>query len=222
MTIKRFLQTLFTPNYEDIETLVRAFPSTLDNDVRTVTSLLPFQEREIQASDGIVRRVDISVLTLKTKIIIAEVGGERVQIPCRVYFNEPHFALVERLTSVQQSILHCIYLRSHNGYIRQKHLESLRGISEDFVHPFVIQLLGEYVVEILDVLDRLFTDSVADAYAPFLLSNSFYWKQTQSRMISYWDAYYRQDFPKLNQYVGKHIIDRLNSATRRMDSNRLR
>ena len=218
MNIKRFIKSLFTPNYEDIESLVRAFPFALDRDVRAVASILPFREREILASDGIVRRVDVSVSTVKTNTIIVEVGGERLQIPYRVYFNEPDLALAERLTSVQQSILHCIYLRNHNGYIRQKHLESLIGISEDFVRPFIVQLLGEYVLEILEILDRLFTDSVADAYAPFLLSNPVFWKQTQSRMVSYWDAYYRKDFPKLNQYVGKHIVDRLNSAIRRMNS----
>ena len=218
MSIKRLFQRLFTHNFEDIERLVGAFPLALDEDIRKVAQILPFKEREIVAGRGTVKWVDNFISTIRPQELIVEVVGERLTIPYRVYFNEADLVLVERLSSVQRSILHCIYSRHYNGYIRQKHLESLIGISEDFVCPFVIQSLGEYVVEILEVLDRLLTTPVVDRYASFLSCNRFFWKQTQSRMVSYWDAYYRQDFPELNQYVGKRISDRLNAAIRRMNS----
>jgi hypothetical protein len=212
MSIKRFIQGLFSSNDEDIGTLVRAFPSVLADDVRVVAGILPFEEREILAGVETVRWVDNFVSTINPQEIIVDVGGDTIRLPYRVYFKEPQLAQVESLTPVQQSILHCIYLRHHDGYIRQKHLESLTSISENFVRPFVIQLLGEYVIEILQVINRRLNDDVATGYASFLLANKSYWQRIQSRMISYWDVYYRPSFPKLEQYIGKQIAYRLNVA----------
>ena len=138
-------------------------------------------------------------------------------MPYRIYLNEPVEDKLAALSERQQVILHCLYLRHHDGYIRQKHLEQLIGRTEAFVCPFTVQLLGEYVVEILLVLEKLITSADLTDYAEFLDSNRFYWKQTQSRMVSYWNEYYRADFPRLQDYVGKRLADRLNAAMRHLE-----
>ena len=46
-------------------------------------------------------------------------------------------------------------------------------------------------------------------YVKFINENSRYWKQTESRMISYWNEYYRDNFPLLKDYIGKKIVDEI-------------
>jgi hypothetical protein len=77
------------------------------------------------------------------------VEGELVSIPYRIYNAEPVLSAAQRLLSVQQTILACLYTRHHNGHVRQRHLETIVGHAEDWVAPFVVQLLGEYVVQIV-------------------------------------------------------------------------
>ncbi|MEV6781593.1 hypothetical protein [Streptomyces sp. NPDC051098] len=69
-----------------------------------------------------------------------EVWGETVTIPSRTYHDEPESEAVRSLTATQQAILHCLYSRHCDGRIRQRHLESLVGVHEAWVVPFVVQL----------------------------------------------------------------------------------
>jgi hypothetical protein len=133
-------------------------------------------------------------------------------IPCRNYFNEPADEKETQLTALQKTILNCIYLRHHNGFVRQRRLEQLINRDDYFVIPYTFQLLGEYVVEILEVLEAHVNSTTITNYVKFINENKKYWQQTESRMISYWNAYYRQRFPKLKDYVGKQIIDSIKAS----------
>jgi hypothetical protein len=105
-------------------------------------------------------------------------------------------------------------LRHHNGFVRQKSLERLVDNTDYYVVPFIFKLLGEYVVEILFVVVRCINEKTIDQYLKFIGENEKYWQQTESRMISYWNVYYRAipKYKKLNDYIGKQIIDRINEA----------
>lgn len=67
------------------------------------------------------------------------------------------------------------------------------------------------------VLDRHINDKTIDKYIRFIAENKRYWQQTESRMISYWNEYYRRpNFKKLNDYIGKQIVDKLKKRTHNM------
>lgn len=84
---------------------------------------------------------------------VVEVQGETVAIPYRIHNEEPETGGSERLlTETQQVILHCLYSRHGDGRVRQRHLEKIMASSEPWVVPFVVQLAGEYVLEILDAI----------------------------------------------------------------------
>jgi hypothetical protein len=85
--------------------------------------------------------------------------------------------------------------------------------SEYWITPFTIQLLGEYVYELLQLLDRHINDKTIDNYERFTKENSKYWHQTESRMISYWNEYYRRQFPKIKEYLGMQIVYRIKKRT---------
>lgn len=83
-----------------------------------------------------------------------EVQGGVIAIPYRIYHGEPRPKAERSLSATQQVILHCLYSRHHDGYVRQRHLEQIVGEGDPWVVPVVMQLAGEYVLEILDVINR--------------------------------------------------------------------
>lgn len=117
------------------------------------------------------------------------------------------------MTDKQKDILNCIYLRHHNGYLREKRLNLISDSSENWTIPFIIQLVGEYVYELLPVIDKKINENTLDYYAQFRNENPTYWQQTESRMISYWNEYYRDQFPKLKEYLGFEIMNRVKKQT---------
>ncbi|MDB4286055.1 hypothetical protein N9933_02015 [bacterium] len=80
---------------------------------------------------------------------------------------------------------------------------------EYWITSFAFQLLGEYVFEILEVLDKQLDDNKLENIKQFSLENPKYRQQTESRMVSYWNEYYRRKFPMLKHYVGRLIFDQI-------------
>ncbi len=174
--------------------MVNAFPQSLKKDVESVSNFLSDKNFDIHP-------------TVEQGIIL---DGEKLTIPGRVYFDKPNDVVASSLTKIQQIILDCIYLRHHNGFVRQERLEKLKNIDEYFVTPFIFQLLGEYVVEILEVINSQVTESKLKNFAKFVNENPKYWMQTESRMVSYWNEYYRRPtYPKIKDYVGYEIMKKI-------------
>jgi hypothetical protein len=85
-------------------------------------------------------------------------AGSLVRVPGRVYFAEPVAGAEQVLTGRQQQVLHSIYLRHHDDYVRQRRLEQLLATPVDaFTVPFTFSLIGDYVKEILEVLEGTLT-----------------------------------------------------------------
>ncbi len=198
-------------NYTEYrQRLLNAFPKTLKSDVEAVLNILPFDVNIVKLTGGQFHKVDNLI---HPSTLTIQLENEVLTIPYRLYFNEPVSKKETKLTDTQQTILNCIYLRHHDGYLRQSRLEKLIEKNEYWVTPFTIQLLGEYVYEILQVLDKHINDKTIDNYERFVKENSKYWQQTESRMISYWNEYYRRQFPKLKDYLGRYIVDRIKKRT---------
>lgn len=195
-----------------------AFPSVLSKDVETVISILPLKDKHVILCDGQTHKVEDLIHENFQKV---KLDNENLEINYRLYFNEPSIDLEKELTAIQRCILNCIFLRHHNGYIRQKRLENLNGSKEYFVTPFVFQLLGEYVIEIVEVIDKQNNNIWLKNFAKFVNENPKYWIQTESRMISYWNEYYRRPkIPNLKDYVGYKVVKKIKGehTTRYMKS----
>lgn len=189
--------------------LLSAFPKILKSDVEAVLNILPFEINNVILADGQMHKVDSLIHPFSLTI---QLGDELLISPYRLYFNEPGTEIENNLSELQKTILSCIYLRHHNGYLRQRRLEMLVDKNEDWVTPFKLQLLGEYVFEILEVLDKHINDNSLSSYIKLVNENPKYWQQTESRMISYWNEYYRWKYPKLRKYLGRQIADRIKKA----------
>ena len=134
-----------------------------------------------------------------------------IHLPVRTYFKLPNNPQFSNFPIIQQKILCCIYTRHHDGFIRQTMLERLLNSPlDDFVIPYVFQLLGEYVQEILKTIEPYINENNHILFAQFILENPKYFQITESRIISYWNEYYRHTQNKyFKDYIGAKILTKL-------------
>jgi len=186
------LETL-APRPETIKHLQAAFPSYLSKDVEAVVAILPTCFLEPT-------QYDVGPITI---------SGELIHIPSRIYSPEPRLASLYGLSAQELAILACIYTRHHDGFIRQKYLEKLFSQDEIWVCPFVLQLIGEYVVEIIEVILHNINRMPMQSYHKFINENPAFVYLLKQRIVSYWNCYYRSRFPHFEHYVGFQIANML-------------
>jgi hypothetical protein len=103
--------------------------------------------------------------------------------------------------------LNCIYSRHHNGFVRQRHLENLLAADDEWVVPFVLQLLGEYVLEIVQQLQSNLAKLAGPQFSNFTDENPEFVERTKSRIISYWNCYYHHLYHRFSEYPGFLVAD---------------
>jgi hypothetical protein len=112
------------------------------------------------------------------------------------------------MTDVQRLILQCLFTRHHDGLVRQLYLERIIRSRDPWVFPFVTQLIGEYVIEILEIIHQNLNKLDTLGYREFLVGNPQFLQITNHRVLSYWDCYYRDT--GRNEYVGFKLTNFLN------------
>jgi hypothetical protein len=115
------------------------------------------------------------------------VGTEHVTIPNRLHLD-PTFIHVDSLTLLQKEMVDCLLTRHTDGFVRQRHLARIVGLSHTWIPPFVVQLAGEYVVEILNVIYQSLPALDTVVYREFLCHNPAFLALTGQRIASYWTA----------------------------------
>ena len=151
-------------------------------------------------------------------------------IPGRIYNGEPPETEIETLTPTQQLMLHCLYTRHHDGLVRQRHLAAILGSSEPWVAPYVVTLIGEYVVEILEDIENEFEkfDHLGlwpmQSYARFVNDNRAFFDLVAARVASYYSEYYAfqyarfaapRDISGRGVYPGFTLLEKLREAVER-------
>jgi hypothetical protein len=88
------------------------------------------------------------------------------------------------------------YSRSHDGYIRQRHIKRLIDAEEHWVVPYVVAAIGDYVIEIVqEVADGLRRFSRQGswhdvAYRHFVANNYDFTALVRQQATSYLNCYY--------------------------------
>jgi hypothetical protein len=176
-----------------------AFPRSVRAEAVDVAGALP------HASLGPLGKFDVDVV------------GERLTIPDRIYQAEvpdPY----ENWSATQRLIADCLYTRHHDGRVRERHARRIVEDPSPWVVPFVVHLVGEYVLEIVLALNERLNDvstagSVQQrAYGAFASANPRFLRLTRARVVSYWDCYYRRQFPSLVDYPPHRLIEAIEKA----------
>jgi hypothetical protein len=75
-------------------------------------------------------------------------------VPKRIYNPEPAEHVLTGLSKMEAVVAAAIYSRHDDGFVRQRQLGTLLGAEEPWTAPFIVQLLGEYVIEICRDIER--------------------------------------------------------------------
>lgn len=129
--------------------------------------------------------------------------GSTVTFPYRVYFIDDEKIYNELEDKEEQFIYSCIYTRSCDGYVRQKHLRKI--IKKDYPQwcmPYILKLSSEYVVEIIDDIYEYMETRDNTLFQIFCENNPYIFRYSYSRMVSYWNEHYRCRCYKFHNYVG--------------------
>lgn len=172
--------------------LQKSFPFHLASDIEIICKIIQFNSV-------------FGPNELRHRYYSFNLSGDKIQIPPRIYVDEVNF---EHLSEIQKILLGCYFTRHHNGFIREKYLRKVITTQWEWVIPFVILLLGEYVVEILDVIYEHLDNLDLSLYRKFIENNMDFYIVTKQRMISYWNCYYRGQY-RLEDYVGFKIVNKL-------------
>ena len=164
--------------------LVEAFPESLHSHVRAVLAVIPGTAQPRSAAD-------IGSITL---------NGRPLRIPARIYLPEPDWREIDSLAAVERSIAACLYTLHHDGHVRQRALERVATLDQMWAAPFVLQLLGEYVIELVTGAASLLQGPPKDAFVVFLRENPEFLELIAQRATSYWNVYYRTQFRKREDY----------------------
>lgn len=180
--------------------LAAAFPARLAGDVQSVLAVMP------DASLPPVRSFEVGL------------QGGSIAIPSRIYNEEPDVGWERVLTETQQMVLHCLYSRHSDGRVRQRHLEQIMTSREQWTVPFVVQLAGEYVLEIIDAISQGLPDLAVPGsacrrrYGEFIARNPAFFARTERRVVSYWSVYYRWKYTEFGTYPGSALMEAFRAA----------
>jgi hypothetical protein len=160
-----------------------------------------------------------------TERFAVKVEGERVLIPARLHFASEALPLIQ--SDDAWRLARALQTRSNDGFERQRAARDLLADLQPWSAPFIVALIGEYIVQILDDIAAALTPENARMLGTFIAQNQSYWGTTKRRVTSYWNAYYRSDLAtsprpewarnfrplfQQNEYVGFTLIKQLEAA----------
>lgn len=134
------------------------------------------------------------------------VNDEEVHIPYGVYFGDP--ILSDARSKIETAMIHCVYTRHHDGYRRESHLKHVLRSPSPWAAPYLMRLLGEPVVEIVERIESALTAEWTDELRIFAQENDAFMRLTKARARSYWD-FYRLRFHTVADYPTFRILEAL-------------
>jgi hypothetical protein len=156
-----------------------------------------------------------------TERLSVQAGGQSVLIPVRLHFASERLPL--NGGDEAWRFARALQTRSHDGFERQRAARDLMADLEPLGAPFIVALIGEYIVEILEDVSDALTPDLERTLGTFILENGAFWATTKRRIASYWNAYYRSSWAselrrayRRDEYVGFKLTDRLEAAASRV------
>lgn len=171
------------------------FPNELREDVTKVVSMIPERTYGEPGSS-----------TSEENIEYYQEGIE-VKFPYRMYHINISDEIINKLSLQQQIILHCIYSRSCDGFVREKHLHSLLLMDyADWAIPYIVKVCDEYVIEIIETTYAILKEQDTERIKKFCYENVQSFCKSYDRMTSYWNEYYRDRCYDFRQYIGRKLF----------------
>ena len=167
-----------------IEKLEGRFPLYLNDDINTIENAIDLRSKH-------------------ESYVPFEINFEKnvLTIPSRIYTDESQLNHLGKLTPKQREMVYCLYSRHHDGYVRERCLKEFITSDSYFTAPYILQLLGEYVIEIIEVIYNNRSNINHNNLVTYILENPVHYEKTKQRVYSYWAVYYRSVYPKYKRGV---------------------
>ena len=188
--------TVFPGDVDDHLAAVLAFPRTLEDTVRSVSAAVSKGESHKPHSNA----------------YYPNLRGEALQIPARVYYDSEALGEGCARRGAEGTVAQCLGTRHSEGFVRQQCAVQLLKSDQYWTAPFLIHLLGEYVVEVIAPIERMLQEGVPPQFREFVAENPSYMVTVEKRAISYWSCYYRGQFLNKAHYPGLRAIAALKAG----------
>jgi hypothetical protein len=186
------------------------FPNNLSYDVSRVAELIPFKAYN-----------NISIGTSEQSINYTQ-DGVLIKFPYRIYYIDVKEEVIDKLSLQQKMILHCIYSRSCDGFIRQKHIQALLQMDyEDWAIPYIVKVSDEYVMEILEMIYDILKEQDTERIRKFCFENTQSFCKSYGRMVSYWNEFYRYRCYNYRNYIGRKLFIKCFGYSRSLEKRKL-
>lgn len=186
------------------------FPEYLRDDVITVIKRITKQPNNINLD--------------KTQETIEYLQGEDIiKFPYRIYNIDNSNEFIGNLNVKQKMILHCIYSRNCDGFVRQKHLNALLLMDyEDWAIPYIVKICDEYVVEVLETIYDFLKEQDTEPIKKFCSENMDSFCKSYNRMISYWNEFHKDKYNNFNNYIGRKLFRECFGYSKSMEKRSIR
>ena len=189
--------------------LEEGFPYELQNVVHNVLGIISIQTYN-NVSKGYTDEFNNEEYVL--------LDGSIITFPYRIYFIDDEITYSKLKSNEEKMIYDCIFTRSCDGYVRQKHLKRLLiDDMPEWYMPYVLKLSSEYVKEIVEDIYRFMSDKDNSLFQAFCYINTYMFRYAYSRMTSYWNEFYRKDSYRFHDYVGYKLYKQCFGYSRRFD-----
>lgn len=104
-------------------------------------------------------------------------------------------------------IYYCLQTRNRDGHIREKYVKII--LDSDCPHwaiPFIIEASTDRVVEIVTAIYDGISEKLKNEIGNYYINNLKKFRHDYSKTISYWNEYYRKDYPKYEDYPGYKLF----------------
>lgn len=164
------------------------------NEIGIIQKAFPLEVR--REVDSLLTKLDVETRHSTKGFERVTIGRETLYIPSRIYYKPPYSLVDPKFTGTEREILNCIFSRHYNGYIRQKAILNIINSDRNWTTPYIVRIIGEYVIEILKDINNHFEAINKLNLVSFIRQNPEFYNRTHSRVNSYWNCYYRSQFPE--------------------------
>ena len=189
--------------------------TSIDGSMLTEAVPTAYQSAAMSAGDAAARLLERRQWTERFPV---QVGAQRVLIPARLSFTSNRLSMIE--SDEAWPFARALQTRSNDGFERQRAARDLLAELRPWGAPFIVALIGEYVVEILDDIAAAMTPELARTLGAFVVGNEAYWHTTKRRVTSYWNVYYRARWlnehgraERRDEFVGFRLLQQLETAS---------
>lgn len=175
------------------------FPESVLKDFKHVISMISresFNNSSIEAVDGYNSDNEWYMLS----------DGTQIKFPYRLYLID-NLHVYPRLTDLEKKVYDCMFTRSCDGYIREKHIRNILMTEiPEWCFPYILRSSADYAVEIVTAIYEMLSQRDNTTIQAFCRANPDLVRVCYRRMCSYWNEYYRTDNPQFELYVGRKLF----------------